>query len=73
MASIFSPLEMNFSGLFTPRTNERYAAARIAVEFGKHYAVEIQPLVELAGRIHGILTRHPNRPKSVSRPVSRPV
>ena len=41
------------------RTNrDRRTAARIAVEFGKHHAVEIQPLVELAGRIHGILTRH---------------
>ena len=36
----------------------RRAAAGIAVEFGKHYAVEIEPVIELPGGIHRILTGH---------------
>ena len=34
------------------------AAARVAVELGEHHAVEIEPVVELLGRVHGILARH---------------
>ena len=33
-------------------------AARVAIEFGEHHAVEIEAVVELFGGVHGILTRH---------------
>ena len=33
-------------------------ATRVAVEFGQHHTVEVQPVVEGLGRVDGILTRH---------------
>ena len=37
---------------------DRRTAARVAVELREHHAVEVEPFVELARRVHGILTRH---------------
>ncbi len=33
-------------------------ATGVAVELGEHHAVEVEPVVELLGGVHGILTRH---------------
>ena len=33
-------------------------AARVAVEFREHHAVEVEAFVELLSRVHGVLTRH---------------
>ena len=37
---------------------DRGAAAGVAVELGEHHAVEVEPVVELPCRVHGVLTRH---------------
>ena len=48
-----------FEGLIDHRTDrDGRTAAGVAVEFREDHAVEIQPLVELPGGVHGVLTRH---------------
>ena len=48
-----------FDGLVHHRADgEGRAAAGVAVQFGEHHAVEVQPVVELLCRVHGVLSRH---------------